>query len=131
VEPGTDDDGDVSGSAASEDIATAQAVVDALRTVQDPCSVAMQSPMNLVRMGLVEAVEVIDGAVRIELLLTDPMCFFFKDILESVQDAVRPVPGVRTVDVRLSHTELWTRDRIGTVAPRLVQISSKPRRSTS
>jgi len=99
--------------------ATAQAVVAALETVQDPCSVAMQSPLNLVHMGLVESVEVIGDAVRIELLLTDPMCFFFKDILESVRDAVRPVPGVGSVDVRLSHTELWTRDRIGTVTPRL------------
>lgn len=114
MEPRADHDGAVSG-----DRATARAVLSALGTVQDPCSVAMQAPMDLVRMGLVEAVEVADGAVRIELLLTDPMCFFFKDILESVRDAVRPVPGVHAVDVRLSHTELWTRDRIGTVTPRV------------
>jgi metal-sulfur cluster biosynthetic enzyme len=128
VEPGADHDGVVSGvvpegaraaAGASTACVTAQDVVRALETVQDPCSVAMQSPMNLVHMGVVEAVEVIDGAVRIELLLTDPMCFFFKDILESVQDAVRPVPGVRTVEVFLSHNELWTRDRIGRVTPRL------------
>jgi metal-sulfur cluster biosynthetic enzyme len=112
-------DGVVSGAVQEAARATARDVVRALETVQDPCSVAMQSPMNLVHMGLVEAVEVVDGAVRIELLLTDPMCFFFKDILESVQDAVRPVPGVSTVDVRLSHNELWTRDRIGKVTPRL------------
>jgi metal-sulfur cluster biosynthetic enzyme len=118
----------VSGSVVDRDEATASAVVEALATVQDPCSVAMQSPMNLVRMGLVEAVEVVDGAVRIELLLTDPMCFFFKDILESVQDAVRPVAGVHTVDVRLSHTELWTKDRIGKVTPKLTTGAPAPSR---
>ena len=110
----------------STDRETAEEVVRALETVQDPCSVAMQSPMDLVRMGLVEAVEVIEGAVRIELLLTDPMCFFFKDILESVRDAVRPVPGVTGVEVYLSHTELWTRDRIGTVTPRLTAGAPAP-----
>jgi metal-sulfur cluster biosynthetic enzyme len=89
-------------------------VIEALGGVLDPCSVAMQSPMSLVHMGLVDAVEVAGDTVRIELLLTDPMCFFFKDILGSVQDAVRPLVGVREVEVSLSHRELWTRDRIGT-----------------
>jgi metal-sulfur cluster biosynthetic enzyme len=99
--------------------ATARLVVDALDTVSDPCSVAMQSPMSLVHMGLVDAVDVVDGVARIELLLTDPMCFFFKDILTSVRDAVTGVPGVRDVEVTLSHRELWTRDRIGRTTPRL------------
>jgi metal-sulfur cluster biosynthetic enzyme len=128
VESGADHDDVVSGvvpeGAPATACVTARDVVRALETVQDPCSVAMQSPMNLVHMGLVEAVEVVDGAVRIELLLTDPMCFFFKDILQSVQDAVRPVPGVRTVEVFLSHNELWTRDRIGKVTPRLSPVVS-------
>ena len=91
--------------------------MDALDGVHDPCSMAMNSPMSLVHMGLVDTVTVRGCAVEIELLLTDPMCFFLKGIFESVQDAVGAVAGVDSVAITLSHRELWTRERIGTARP--------------
>ena len=93
------------------------AVEKALHGVVDPCSKALGSPMDIVTMGLVERIDIADGRVTVTIILTDPNCFFFGQIEQFVSDVLKELPGVTGVDVEISHTTLWSPDRIRTRIP--------------
>jgi metal-sulfur cluster biosynthetic enzyme len=88
------------------------AVEKALERVQDPCSLAMNHPMDIVTMGLVESIDIHAGRVEITMILTDPNCFFFTSIERYITDVVMEVPGVTEIDVDISGTTLWSEDLI-------------------
>ncbi|MGW0632109.1 metal-sulfur cluster assembly factor [Streptomyces sp. NPDC002758] len=88
------------------------AVERALERVQDPCSVSMGNPMDIVTMGLIETIEIHGGRVEIIMILTDPNCFFFTTIEKYIADVVMEVPGVTEVDVDISGTTLWSEDLV-------------------
>lgn len=83
------------------------AVVAALDRVPDPCSVASGAPLGLGAMGLVRSCEVDGDAVRVAIGVTGPGCTFAGLLLQHAAEAVRAVPGVRTVDVRLDTDFVW------------------------
>jgi metal-sulfur cluster biosynthetic enzyme len=89
------------------------AVVEALGTVLDPCSIAMRRPTDIVSMGLVESVEIDGGRVGVVLLLTDPSCVHFIGMRSYITDALADVEGVEETEVTMSTTQIWTPDRIG------------------
>jgi len=92
---------------------TREAVLDRLDQVVDPCSLSMGGRRSIVSMGLVEDVRLEEeGKVRIELVLTDPSCVFWKGIRENVKDVVGDLPGVDEVEVAISPTATWTPDRL-------------------
>lgn len=95
--------------AAGPDPAT---VAAALERVHDPCSVASGAPLGLAAMGLVRSCEVDGDAVRVVLGVTGPGCTFTGLLLDRAADAVRAVPGVREVDVRLDTTFVWDPDAV-------------------
>lgn len=91
---------------------TREAVVAGLRTVTDPCSLAMGAPIDIWCLGLVETLGIAGGRVTVGLVLTDFSCVYFQNIRRYVTDALLDVPGVDEVDVELVTTTLWTADRM-------------------
>jgi FeS assembly SUF system protein len=83
-------------------------VLEALKTVQDP-----EIPVNLVELGLIyELVVKKGGVVYVEMTLTTPACPVAQSMPGEVAAAVRTVPGVEDVRVKLVWTPPWDRDRM-------------------
>jgi metal-sulfur cluster biosynthetic enzyme len=83
------------------------AVTEALKNVYDP-----ELGLNVVDLGLIYNIEQQDGEISLEMTMTTPGCPLHESMLEGVADALRPLPGVRDVEVRLVWEPLWTPDRI-------------------
>lgn len=75
----------------------ADAVVAALSHVLDP-----ELGRDLVSLGMIRNVEVAGGRVSLDLVLTTPACPKRAEIKEAVEEAVRAIPGVAAVEVRVS-----------------------------
>ena len=89
-----------------------QAVLDALRTVDDP-----EAGMNIVDLGLVYGVELVPGAVHVDLTMTTAACPMTDLIVDQARDAViGVVPPQTSVDVRLVWDPPWTPDRMSGIA---------------
>lgn len=102
-------------------------VVRAASAVVDPCSLATPTPRDLGEMGLIHEARVsAEGDVTIDIVLTDPTCWFFADITQAIEKAVQPLPGVRNVIVQQSEKLMWTPDRLKYKSLPIVNVSSGP-----
>ena len=77
----------------------AELVGDALRSVIDP-----ELGHNIVDLGLVYAVTVVDGAARIVMTATTPGCPAVGFLKDGAANSASRVPGVRSVDVVVTFT---------------------------
>ncbi|WP_071517249.1 Mrp/NBP35 family ATP-binding protein [Geitlerinema sp. PCC 9228] len=73
---------------------TAQAILEALRPVQDP-----ELKKSLVDLNMIRNVQVTDGNVRFSLVLTTPACPLREFIVEDCENAVKQLSGVQEVQV--------------------------------
>jgi len=81
-------------------------VLEALKTVRDP-----EIPMALVELGLIyELMVKKEGIVYVEMTLTTPACPVAASMPGEVEAAIRSVPGVSDVRVKLVWTPPWTQD---------------------
>lgn len=64
-----------------------------------------------VAMGLVDEISYDDGDVRIVLVLTDASCVHFTGLRRYIGDVIGLMPGVDSMTVTASTTEIWTQDR--------------------
>jgi metal-sulfur cluster biosynthetic enzyme len=88
------------------------AVREALRQVEDP-----EAGMNIVDLGLVYAVEVGAGAVRVDLTMTTAACPMADMIVDQARDVIKAlVPAGTTVDLQLVWDPPWTPDRMTGIA---------------
>ena len=88
------------------------AVVDVLRGIYDP-----EIPVNIYDLGLIYRLTATeDGDVEIEMTLTAPGCPVAQTFPAHVEAAVRSVPGVGEVQVRLVWDPPWSRDRLSEAA---------------
>src|SRR5918996_721888 len=87
-------------------------VVEAMRAVPDPCSIAMRTPMDVVEMGLIGEVRIEGGHVTVELVLTDPSCVHFRSMSTYIRDVLTGLDGIESVDVVQTTSTLWTPDRV-------------------
>jgi len=93
----------VAPAAASSEEAIDEALVwEALATVIDP-----EIGLDIVTLGLVYAVEVIENAVRVTFSLTTPGCPMEEAITGGVVNAVSAVPGVEHVLPNLVWEPRW------------------------
>jgi ATP-binding protein involved in chromosome partitioning len=76
---------------------TQEQVLEALRTVQDP-----ELQQDLVSLGMIKDLQVVDGQVRVAVELTTPACPLRSMIRDDVEKAIRSVPGVQTVQVEMT-----------------------------
>lgn len=87
-------------------------VRERMRNVLDPCSCMTDSPVNIVELGLVEAIEVRDSTVDIRLVPTTPMCTYMTQIIEDVQNTVGQLEGIDEVSVTQNLEIVWGPDRM-------------------
>jgi len=86
-----------------DDAALMAPVLEALKTVRDP-----EIPMDLVELGLIyELLVKKGGLVYVEMTLTTPACPVAASMPGEVETAIRGVPGVTDVRVKLVWTPPW------------------------
>jgi FeS assembly SUF system protein len=86
-----------------DDPALLAPVLEALKTVRDP-----EIPMDLVELGLIyELIVKKGGTVFVEMTLTTPACPVAASMPGEVETAIRTVPGVNDVRVKLVWTPPW------------------------
>lgn len=91
-------------SEGEDDPALMGPVLEALKTVRDP-----EIPMDLVELGLIyELIVKKGGIVYVEMTLTTPACPVAASMPGEVETAIRAVPGVGDVRVKLVWTPPWT-----------------------
>jgi len=66
----------------------------------------------VVELGLVYGIDIVDGAVHITMTLTAPGCPVHEVMPSWIRQAVMAVPGVLSVDVRITFDPPWTPERI-------------------
>ncbi len=85
------------------DEGTRQRVIEQLQTVYDP-----EIPVNIYELGLIYDVEVDDdGAARIRMTLTTPMCPAAEELPPEVETKARAVEGVTSVQLDLVWDPPW------------------------
>src|SRR6516164_2552869 len=86
-----------------DDLALMAPVLAALKTVRDP-----EIPMDLVELGLIyELIVKKGGTVYVEMTLTTPHCPVAASMPGEVESAIREVPGITDVRVKLVWTPPW------------------------
>ena len=93
---------DEQGAAEQSGITEAR-VYEALRDVYDP-----EIPVNIVDLGLVYDVKIIDDWVGVKMTLTTPGCGMGGAIANMVRAKLLEIPGVRESDVRLVWEPQWS-----------------------
>jgi FeS assembly SUF system protein len=79
-------------------------IIEQLKTVFDP-----EIPINIYEMGLIYDVDVdLDGATRIRMTLTTPMCPAAEELPPEVEGKARSVEGVTSVQLDLVWEPPWT-----------------------
>ena len=83
-------------------------VVRALRQVYDP-----EIPVNVYDLGLIYEIRIDDDhKVFIKMTLTAPNCPMADDVMEQVNEAVKDVPGVVSVEIDLVWEPVWDKSRM-------------------
>ena len=95
-------------------------VFAALRRCYDPC--CREKGISVVDMGLVESVQVVDGNVRIEMVLTSGWCPFAMHLLTDMEHAVAELAGVEHVDVDIVWGPTWTPERLSPEARKKLSL---------
>jgi len=83
-------------------------IVKALKTVYDP-----EIPVDVYELGLIYRVEIKpQGKIEIDMTLTAPGCPVAEYMPVWVEEAVRPLPGVRDVQVQMVFEPPWDMSRM-------------------
>ena len=83
-----------------------QKIIDALKTVFDP-----EIPVDIYELGLIYDVLVNeDFDVKIIMTLTTPNCPVAETLPVDVQDKVKTIKGIKSVDVEMTFEPPWTQD---------------------
>ena len=69
-------------------------IMDALRKVMDP-----ELRHNVVELGFIQEIEIVDDYVHLDIQLTTPNCPFADQIVGDMKNAVARVKGVKKVEV--------------------------------
>jgi metal-sulfur cluster biosynthetic enzyme len=92
-------------------------VREALREVVDP-----ELGVNIIDLGLVYAIEVVDGEVRVTMTMTTPACplrDYIRDLVEST--LLDRVTGAQGVVVDIVQDPPWSEDMMSEAARRQLQ----------
>jgi metal-sulfur cluster biosynthetic enzyme len=82
-------------------------IVSALKECFDP-----EIPVNLVDLGLIYDIKIIDDWVGVKMTLTSPGCGMSGMISQNVRTRVLRVPGVKDADVRIVWDPVWSPARM-------------------
>lgn len=79
----------------------------ALRKVKDP-----ELNLDLVVLGLIYGIEVVDSHVVARISLTTPFCPAANQIIEDAKAAILGVEGVESAEIELTFDPPWTPEKI-------------------
>ena len=88
---------------------TPGAVRERLRSVVDPCSAAVGTDIDVVELGLIDAVTVEGNAVTVSMRLTSPGCLMVEYFAREVDEVVGALPGVERVTLEPDAGFEWHR----------------------
>jgi len=105
------------GSRGGEAMVDEATVREALKVVIDP-----ELGLNVVDLGLIYGVETNEeGKVHVRMTLTTPGCPLYATISEQVSAAVKPLPGVTSVETELVWDPPWNPEMMSEEAKRLLR----------
>jgi metal-sulfur cluster biosynthetic enzyme len=105
--------------------ATSRAIVEALRTVHDPC--CREKGISVVDMGLIESVDVEEGGATVRLVLTSGWCPFAVDLLSQVRERIESLDGIDGVVVEILWDRAWSPERLAPEARGKLRFLPDPR----
>lgn len=83
-------------------------IVEKLKTVYDP-----EIAINVYDLGLIYRIDVnSDYDVDVDMTLTAPNCPMADDIIKNVNDAIKNVENVRSVNINLVFDPPWSKDML-------------------
>ena len=82
-------------------------VMDALANVIDP-----ELGLDFVELGLIYAVEVDEGNVRVTFTLTTPGCPIGPQVTEQIEEFVGELEGVKTVESEMVFVPPWSPEKM-------------------
>jgi metal-sulfur cluster biosynthetic enzyme len=86
-------------------------VLEALNTIVDPCSVAGGAPAGIADMGLIRALDVVEGeggaAVSLTIGVTEVGCLMAAPFAVEAEKRVAALPGIASVSVGLDDKFDW------------------------
>ncbi len=82
---------------------TEEQVYETLRNCYDP-----EIPVNVVDLGLIYDVKIIDDWIGVKMTLTTPGCGMSGMISRSVREQLLKLPGIKDADVRIVWDPAWT-----------------------
>jgi metal-sulfur cluster biosynthetic enzyme len=95
-----------------------ETVYEALKECYDP-----EIPVNLVDLGLIYDVKIIDEWVGVKMTLTTPGCGMSGMISQNVKNRVLRIPGVKDADVRIVWDPAWSPTRMSPEARKKLGIN--------
>ena len=96
-------------------------IVEALKECYDP-----EIPVNLVDLGLIYDIKIIDDWVGVKMTLTSPGCGMSGMISQNVRTKVLKVPGVKDADVRIVWEPAWSPKRMSPEARKKLGMPVQP-----
>jgi metal-sulfur cluster biosynthetic enzyme len=100
-------------------------IMDALRTVYDPC--CREKGISVVDMGLVRDVTVDGNRASVQLILTTGWCPFASHLLTAITERVEALDEVGAASVEVTWDEAWTTDRLSEGARAKLRFLPDPR----
>ena len=104
--------------------AASRAIVEALRTVHDPC--CREKGISVVDMGLIDHIDFEEGSARVTLVLTSGWCPFAVDLLSMVQEKVASLPELDGAEVEIRWDKAWGTERLSADARRKLRFLPDP-----
>jgi metal-sulfur cluster biosynthetic enzyme len=86
---------------------TEEEITSALRECYDP-----EVPVDIVSLGLVYGITIVDDWVGVKMTLTSPGCPASNMISQQVKDRLKKIPGVGDADVRIVWQPEWDASRM-------------------
>jgi metal-sulfur cluster biosynthetic enzyme len=96
---------------------TEETVYSALSECYDP-----EIPVDIVSLGLVYGVTIVDDWVGVKMTLTSPGCPASTMISQQVKDRVKKIPGVGDADVRIVWQPQWDASRMSEEARKKLKL---------
>jgi metal-sulfur cluster biosynthetic enzyme len=112
------------GRARADEADVSAAVIEALRTVYDPC--CREQGISVVDMGLVDSVRFDGGQARLELVLTSGWCPFAVELLTLVRERVETLPEVEGAEVEILWEKGWGSERLSPEARTKLRFLPEP-----
>ncbi|SDT84287.1 Metal-sulfur cluster biosynthetic enzyme [Desulfobacula phenolica] len=94
-------------NSASSGPLTENIVNSALANVLDP-----ELQLNILELGLIYKMSIIDRMVNIVMTLTTPTCPFSQTFIEGIKDELLKIPELETINLKLTFDPPWTINRL-------------------